>query len=136
MSDGAWAIDVFILLNAFFSTLVHLNCTLCLTICCKGLTIWAKSGTNLHTKLIVPINDCIPFLLWGKGICSMALILFRSMKIPLLEITWPYSFPFRFAKTHFLGFYEILYFQQHSKICFKWYGCSSLFFENNVTSSK
>ena len=133
MSDGAWAIDVFILLNAFFSTSFHLNYTLCLTICIKGLTIWAKSGTNLRTKLIVPMNDCIPFLLWGKGICSMALILSGSMEIPFLETMWPSSFLSIIVNTHFLGFSEMLYFRQCSKNCFRWNACSSLLFENIVT---
>ena len=99
-----------------------------ITICCKGLTIWAKSSTNLCTKLIVPMNDCIPFLLWGKGIYSMALILSGSREIPFLETTWPSSFPSITANTHFLGFSEIPYFRQRSKICFKWNACYSLFF--------
>ena len=104
---------------------IHLNCTLCFTICYKCLTIWAKSGTNLRTKFIVPMNDCIPFLLWGKGICSIDLILSGSMEIPFLETTWPSSFPSITTNTHFLGFSEMLYFRQRSKICFR---CQCMFF--------
>ena len=89
LSYGAWAMDVLILLKISLFELIHLNWTLFLIICFKGLTIWTKFGTNLHTKLIVPIKDCIPFLLWGKGICSIALILSGSMEIPFFEITWP-----------------------------------------------
>ena len=135
LSDGAWAMDVLILLNASFSESVHFNCALFLTICCKGLTIWAKSGTNLHTKLIVPIKYYIPFLLWGKRICSIALILSSSMEILFVKITWPNSFPSVTANTHFLGFKEMPYFLQRSKIYFKYKACPSLFLENIVTSS-
>ena len=87
LREGACATAVLILLNVFFSTSVRLNCTLCFTIFYKGLTICAKSGTNLFTKFIVPINDFMPFLLWVNGIYSMDLILSRSMEIPFLEIT-------------------------------------------------
>ena len=111
LREGAWTISVLILLNALFSKSIHLNWTLCLTICCKGLTIWTKSGTNLHTKFIVPMKDCIPFLLWGKGICAIALILFGSMEIPFLEIMWPKIFHSNTAKTHFFGFREMPYFR-------------------------
>ena len=93
LSEGAWAIAVLILLNAPFSMSVHLNYTLCLTICSKCLTICAKSGTNLHTKFIVPMKYYMSFLLWGKEIYAIAYILFGSMEIPLLEIMWPNSFP-------------------------------------------
>ena len=124
------------LLNAPFSMSVHLNCTLCLTICCKGFTICAKSGTNLQTKFIVPMKDCIPFLLWGKGIYAIASILSRSMEIPFLEMMWPNNFPSNTVKTHFLGFEEIPYFRQQSKICFRWNICSSLFLDKTVTSSR
>ena len=37
--EGACATAVLILLNAFFSISIHLNCTLCFTICCRGLKI-------------------------------------------------------------------------------------------------
>ena len=106
LRDGAWAIDIFILLNAPFSESFHLNWTLCLTICCKGLTIWGKCGTNLRTKFIVPIKDCMPFLLWGKEICSISLILSGSIEIPFFKIMWPNSFPSVTANTHFFGFKE------------------------------
>ena len=126
LREVAWAIASFILLNVPFYKSVHLNWTLCLTIRCKGLTIWEKSGTNLHTKLIVPIKFCIPFLLWDKGVCAIYLILSRSMEIPLLEIMWPNNFPSNMAKTHFFEFKEMPYFWQRSKICFRWKICSSL----------
>ena len=127
LRDGAWAIDVLILLNAPFSEPVHLNWTLCLTICCKVLTIWATSSINLHTKFIVPIKECMPFLLWGKWICSIALIFYGSIEIPFFEIMWPNSFPSITANTYFFGFKEMPYFRQRSKICFKWNACSYLF---------
>ena len=127
--EGTWAIATFILLNAPFSKSVYLNWALCLIIYCRGLTIWAKSGTNLRTKLMVPIKDCIPFLFWGKGICAIALILFGSIEIPFLEITWPKIFLSNTTNTLFFGFKEIPYFWQRSKIYFKWNMCSSLFLE-------
>ena len=86
LSEGGWDIADLILLNAPFYMLVHLNCTLCLTICCKGLTICAKLETKLRTKFIVPMKYCMPFLLWVKGIFSIASILSGSMEIPFLEM--------------------------------------------------
>ena len=61
LKEGAWSIVVFMSLKETFSIYVHLYCTLCFTICYKGFTICMKSGTNLRTKLIVPINDFIAF---------------------------------------------------------------------------
>ena len=110
LRDGAWAIYVLILLNASSFELVHLNWTLCLTICWKGLTISTNSSTNLHTKFVVPINDYMPFLLWGQGICSIALILYGSIEIPFFEIMWTNIFPSVTAKTHLFGFKEMPYF--------------------------
>ena len=132
LSEGACAIAALILLNAPFSMSVHLNYTLCLTIRCKGLTIWEKLGTNLRTKFIVSIKDCMSFLLWGKGIYAIASILSRSMEIPLLEIMWTKNFPSNTMKTDFLGFNEIPYFWQRWKFCFRWNICSSLFLEKTV----
>ena len=107
--EGACETVVLILLKAFFSSLVHLNCAFCLTIYCSGLTVWAKSGTNLRTKFMVPMKDFIPFLLWGKGICSISLILSGSMEIPCFETMWPNNFPSVTANTHFLGLSEMPY---------------------------
>ena len=66
LSEGACATTVLILVNASFSMSVHLNCTLCLTICCKGLTICAKSGKPLH-KVNSPHEILHAFLIVGQG---------------------------------------------------------------------
>ena len=76
------------------------------------------------------------FFLWGKGIFSIALILSGSMEVPFLETMWPNNLPSVTKNTHFLGFSEIPYFRQRSKIYFRWNACSSLFFENIMMSSR
>ena len=111
LREGTWAIVALMLLKATFYVSVHLNCTIYFTICCKGFTISANSGTNLRTKFIVPINDCIASLLWGKGIWNITSIRSGAMEIPFFEIIWPNSFPSRNAK----------WFSLYLKICHIFY---------------
>ena len=59
---------------------------------------------------------------------------FWAYGYPLFRNHVTRSFPFITANTHFLGFSEMPYFRQRSKICFRSNACYSLFFENIVTS--
>ena len=131
LREGTCAIATLMLLKETFSFSVHLNCTLFFTICCKGFTICAKSGTNLHTKFIVPMTDCIPLLLWGKGIWDIASILSESIEIPFLEIIFPIIFASNTAKMFFLGFKDMSYFLQRSIFFQMKHMMLSFFRENN-----
>ena len=136
LKEGAWAIAVLMSLKVTFSISVHLNYTLCLTIFYKGFTICAKYGTNLRTKFIVSMNDCIDFLSWGKEIYDITSTLSGSIEIPFFEMMWPYNFPSKTTNILFFGFKDMPYFLQWSKICFKWKTWSSHFLNKVVTSSK
>ena len=71
LSEGGWDIETLIFSNAPCQRLDYL---------CKN----QKQG--LCTKFIVPVKDCMPFLLWIKGIFSIASILSGSMEVPFLEM--------------------------------------------------
>ena len=65
----------------------------CLSILWIGLTITAKSGTNLWTKLITPIKSWTSFLEVGASKLRIASILSGSMLIPKSETMCPRSLP-------------------------------------------
>jgi len=57
------------------------------------------------------------FLLRGKGISEISFILSGSIHMPYLNTINPKRLPSLRAKNDFLGFKEIPYFLQHSKLC-------------------
>ena len=86
---------------------------------CMGLTTWAKFGTNLRTKLILPKNECISFWVLGRPILEIYLVHFGSMIIPSFNTTKPNSLPCVTTKMDFLGLREMLNFLHLSNTCFK-----------------
>ena len=64
-----------IFLNAYLLSFIHLNFASFLIISWSGLIISEKSEMNLLTKLMLPRNDHITFLLCGGAMLFIALIL-------------------------------------------------------------
>ncbi len=134
--EGAFMISCLIKSKASCSICPRLKIKFFLIMDWRGKTICEKSGTNILTKLICPRKDCIDFLLWGKGIWEISLILSGSMWIPYLDTMNPMSFPSLNAKKDFLGLREISYLWQCSNICFKSLRWLLRFLEYTVMSSK
>jgi len=101
----------------------------------KGFTISEKFEINLLIKFILPKNDCMAFLFFGRGIFFMAPTLAGSTWIPSFEIMWPNNFPWSTPKIDFLGFNEISYLRHLLKTCLRWSTWEALFFENTIRSS-
>ena len=134
--DGALTITCLIRLNASYSTWPHLKSEFFLIIAYNGDTILEKSGTNVLKKLIWPRKDCIAFLLCGKDISEISLILSGSIWILDLDTVNPRSFPSLNAKKDFFGLSQIPYLWQRWKICFKSLWWLLHFLEYIVMSSK
>jgi hypothetical protein len=71
------------------------------------LTIKEKYGTNLWTKLIMPIKDLTSFLEAGAGRFRIAAILSGSILIPELKTICPRIFPLVIPNIDLEGFKEI-----------------------------
>ena len=124
------------LLNASFCTSEYLSIASFYTKSWRGLTICAKLGINLLTKLIFPKKDCIAFFESGRTIFSIVSTLSGSMIVPSLETMNPKSLPSGAAKTNFFGFKEMPYFLHLSKTCLQASKWSCLFLVKIVISSK
>ena len=90
---GALMISCLIESKDSLSLCPHLKIEFFLIMDCKGSTIWEKLGMNLLTKFIYPKNDCIDFLLCGKGISKISFILSGSIYMPFLDAINPKGLP-------------------------------------------
>ena len=111
---GASKIASKIQLNDSFSVLPQLKTTSFLIIFCKGRMISGKLGINLLTKLILPRNDWIDFLLEGKVIFYMSWVRSGSIMIPCFDKKQPNKIPCVKKNIVFLEFNETPYFLQRS----------------------
>ena len=93
INEGELATAFLMLAKSSHCATSHLYYVFCFTISCRGLTILAKLGMNLWTKLIFPMNDCMDFLLWGGGNFEITSAPLGSIIIPYFDTTNPRSFP-------------------------------------------
>ena len=119
VNEGELAIASLMLVNPSHWVASHLYSSFYFTISCKGLTVPTKLGTNLRTKLIFPMNDCIDFLLWGGGNFEITSALSWSIIIPSFDTTNPRSLPLVTQNIDFLGLRDMPYLRHRSKICLR-----------------